>query len=1087
MIVFVGILGLNEVIERAGTDAALEQLQIYSSMLIQLAGKHHGFVVSSDIATRGSKLVITFGAPVAHEYAPANAARFALDLTDGLRRSALDLQHKIGLNGGHVFAGEVGPAFRRQYTVMGDAVNVAARLMSAAEPGEALISRKLLDLVSPDLCARELAPIRVKGKEQPVGVCVLEKEWRGRGRIRGGAGAGPRRGRLFGRRAELEVIRRGWADARRGHGGAILVEGEPGVGKTRLLEEALREVKGAALAVRVTRAACFEHLQAAPFTPWIDALQSILGAADPAATEARTEAVQQYFKDRLADLVEFDSLLNPLLNLSLPQSQVVESLDAQTRRQKLFELVAHILVEAADGRGHVVVLEDLHWIDESSMTLMAHVARRSAEAPLLLLLTARSTEAPADLEGVKVTRIVLAELSEPESLDMVRQTLGVGDLSAEVGEAIYAKTKGNPLFLEEVIHSLQAPGVLERILSASSVTRAAELAALEIPDRVQGLLMSRIDRLPPDTRGVLKAGSVVGRSFDAEVLGGIDDPLLRPISLGRAIDELIAAELVGAGEDGGSLAVTFRHALVQDVAYESLPFARRRDLHERIARYLEATLSPPDHALLVHHYRQAGDAVKTRLHAIRASESSVAVYANLEAIDYLALAQESASARTAHDACLRSRFDELMGDSLATLARHDDAIACFARARRRWASPSVRQISGQALRDLAAISEPDARDSLLCWKIAVSLERGPAAYRRALRWLTKGMDVLPPRSRRLRARMLVTRSAVLSRLGRYREAARYGEEGVALARLDGDPALQAYALTLQANALAGLGFLERAMACDSESVALYEQAGDLSGLALSHLNLASSYFLIGDLRAALEHEEVSLALYSRIGNISGVASQHHNVAGVLLQMGEVEAALEHLEEALSLRDQPGVGPQVAGFALLLLSKALIWSGDLGGAERALVECLDILMRIEAHDDLLFAGVIEGELRLAQGDLEQAEIACERVLSEARALDAELNEAQALCMLGRVRLAQGDPEAAIPGLEACAALAERIGAEYERAQALAVLAEARAACGEAGDACEDLLFEVMRLFKKMGAGYDLRQAETVSARLQSRTR
>jgi len=1082
VIVFVNVLGLNEILEGAGVDAAVEQLQAYTVMLTSLAAKHQGFVVSSDIATKGSKLVVAFGAPVAHEYAPANAARFALDLTDELRQSGLDLQHKIGVNGVHVFAGEVGPPFRRQYTVMGDAVNVAARLMGAAEPGQALVGRNLLNYVSHDLCARELPPIKVKGRGQPVAVCVLEAEEPEGAHIHGGLEPGRWRGRLFGRRKELDLLSRSWEPARRGKGRTILVEGEAGVGKTRLLDEALRAMSATG---RVTRAACFEHLQAAPFTPWIDVLQSILELTRDDPRERRTETVQAFLEGRLADLAEFGALLNPLLDLSLPQSEVVGSLDAQTRRAKLFELVGSILAESAADGGRVVVLEDLHWVDESSQALVAHLAHRLTGDPILLLLTTRPTDARADLAGAEVTRVVLAELSESESLDMVREALGVADLPNAVGEALYAKTKGNPLFLEEVVHSLQAPGVLERILSASSVTRAAELAALEIPDRVQGLLMSRIDRLPPDTREVLKAGSVVGRSFDEKVLIGIDDSRLRPASLDRAFDELVGAALVVRGEDAGGSSLTFRHALVQDVAYDSLPFARRRDLHGRVARYLDATQSPPDHAVLVHHYLHAGDAPKTRLHAVRAAESSVAVYANLEAIDYLALAQESTRGRTAHDACLRSRFDELMGDSLATLARHDDAIACFARARRRWARPSVRQASELALQDLSAVAEPDARDSLLCWKIAVSLERGPAAYRRALRWLKKGAAVLPPPSRHLRARMLVTTSGVLSRLGRYREAAPIGEEGVALAREDGDPALQAYALTLLANAFAGLGSLERAMDCDKESLALYEQAGDLAGLALSHLNVASSYFLLGDLRPALEHEESSLALYSRIGNVSGVASQHHNVGGVLLQMGEVEAAIDHLEEALRLRDNPGVGPQVAGFALLLLSKALVWSGDLDAAERALAECLGLLKGIEAQDDLLFAGVIEGELRLAQGDLEQAESACRRVLSDAQAMEAELNEAQALCMLGRVQIAQGAPEAATPGLEACVALSEKIGADYERAQALAVLAEARAACAEPGQACEDLLFEAIRLFRKMGARYDLGKAEVLRERLQLR--
>jgi predicted ATPase len=281
---------------------------------------------------------------------------------------------------------------------------------------------------------------------------------------------------------------------------------------------------------RVTRVACFEHLQAAPLTPWIDVLQSILELTRDDPRERRTETVQAFFEGHLADLAEFGALLNPLLDLSLPQSEVVGSLDAQTRRAKLFELVGSILAESAADGGRVVVLEDYHWADESTQALVAYLAHRLTGDSILLLLTTRPTEARADLAGAEVTQVVLAELSRSESLAMVREALGVADLSNEVGEALYAKTKGNPLFLEEVVHSLQAPGVLERILSASSVTLAAELAALEIPDRVQGLLMSRIDRLPPDTREVLKAGSVVGRSFDEKVLSGIDDSLLRPAS-----------------------------------------------------------------------------------------------------------------------------------------------------------------------------------------------------------------------------------------------------------------------------------------------------------------------------------------------------------------------------------------------------------------------------------------------------------------------------------------------------------------------------------------------------------------------------
>jgi class 3 adenylate cyclase/tetratricopeptide (TPR) repeat protein len=1081
VIVFVDVLGLTEILDCSGLDAAVEQLQAYTAMLTGLAAKHHGYVVSSDIATKGSKLVVTFGAPVAHEYAPANAARFALDLSAGLRESGLDLHHKIGVNGGHVFAGEVGPSWRRQYTVMGDAVNLAARLMAAAALDRALVNRNLVNYLSHTMCACELPPITVKGKAKPVAVCVLEEEEPEGPHIHGALGQGSRQGRLFGRRKELDLLARSWERVRRRKGQAILVEGEAGVGKTRLLDEALRAMGQTG---QVTRAAGFEHLQAAPFTPWVDVLQPVLGISPHDCQDARTGAVEAYLAAHLPDQVLVGALLNPLLNLSLAQSEVVHSLDAQARRERLFELVARVLEDSAGEGGHAVVIEDLHWLDESSLGLAAYLCGRLKEASVLLLMTTRPSAVPAALERAEPKRVVLAELSEPESLAMLREALGVADLPVEVGETLYAKTRGNPLFLEEVIRSLQAPGVLDRILDASSVMRAAELAALEIPDRVQGLLMSRIDRLPPDAREVLKAGSVVGRSFDVAVLAGMDDEMLTAVAVDRALDELIDVALVVPDEDGDPKAVSFRHALVQDVAYESLPFARRRELHGRVAGYLESTQAIPDHGLLVHHYRHAGDGERTRLHALRASESSVAVYANLEGIDYLALALETASGSTSRDACLRSRLEELMGDSLETLARYDEAVDSYSQARRRWASPRVRAAAESALSGLSPIDDPDARDSLLCWKIAVAVERGRAEYGRALRWLDRGAVTLPPGHLRLTARQQITRGGFLSRLGRFREAVDVGEQGVALAREDGDAGLQAYGLTLLGVAFDGLGNLERSRACHTEAIGLYEQAGDLHGVAMSHGNLADSFFFLGDLRAALEHDELSLSLHARIGSASWIAREHTNLGATLLQLGELEAAEEHLREALQMRTRQGVNPVAVGMALVLLCQVHLCLGRIEAAAREVADGRQVLEGINSRGLLLDAGIAEAELHEARGELDEAEAACLQVLTQATSMEAELNQVQALCALGRVRIAQGLPQDAVSGLEEAVALAERMGAGYERARTLAVLAEAQAACDGDSAGCDDSLRQAIRLFEKMGARYELAKTLALRDRLSA---
>ena len=1049
--VFINVLGVEEVIERSGPVAAVRQLQTYAASLTDLAANHHGFVVSCDIATRGSKFILTFGAPVAHEYAASNAARFALELNGWLAGSDLALQHRIGVNGGHVFAGEIAPAFRRQYTVMGDAVNLAARLMAAAPPGEVYASHQLLEQAGPAFRARDLQPIKVKGKERPVAVCVLEGEQSRMHLAREPRGS-QTQSPFFGRIHELERWQAAVRDVQVGSGRAILLEGEAGVGKTRLLEEWLKLVPATA---EVLRATCFEHLSASPFAPWVDLLSVVLGTSGEESARSRTVKVQRRLET--SGLAEFGSLLNPLLNLQLPHSKVVAALDVRARRHKLFELLAAMLCEGAAQSPRVILMEDAHWMDESSRAFVTYLARSLRDLPVLLVASTRPMEQRLDLGSAREA-ILLGELSKAESLAMVRGALGVEELPVEVGDEVFAKTKGNPLFLEEVIHALQQPGLVEGLLSPSSVARSAALASLQIPDRVQGLLMSRIDQLPSDAREVLKAGAVAGRSFDKELLRGIDDRLLRTVEFERAFEALLAARLV-ATEDTAS-SVSFRHALVQDVAYESLPFSRRRQLHAEIGRCLEETRPFGEHGLLVHHFSRAGDHARTRVHAVRASESSVAVSAHLEAIDYLEIALATVTGRSPSDACLRSRFEELAGDNLETLARHGEAIERFRTARRRWSSPTVRAAAAAALNDLGEIEDPDARESQLCWKIGAAAERSGSSYLRALRWLESALAALPPVRPGLAGRILITKSFCLYRLGRLQDSLELGKEGLALARKVGDVDLQAYACTIRSLTLYQLGLLDEAIAAGEEGVVLYEEVGDVLGQARSHNNLAASYQLRGQLRDAIDHMELSLALYAKVAHTDGVAMQHCNIGAVLLDMGEIEESRAHLEQTIAFRESSECPPGLIGWSLVLLARARLLLGDLHVARDALVEGCSILRSSKTEALLLDADVVDAELLLAEGRPDDAETVCGRVVAEARASGAEPTEGEALRVLGLVHLAQGRPDKASAELRDCVDLAEKGGEDFLRAQALTVLAEAEAACAEGDPACEDLLSEAI---------------------------
>ena len=528
--------------------------------------------------------------------------------------------------------------------------------------------------------------------------------------------------------------------------------------------------------------------------------------------------------------------------------------------------------------------------------------------------------------------------------------------------------------------------------------------------------------------------------------------------------------------------VTFRHALVQEVAYDTLPFARRRDLHRRVADHIESTQVPLDHATLVHHYSRAGESEKTRLHAVRASEGSVAVYANREAVDFLDIALATVRGRTSTDACLRSRFEELKGDSLQTFGRHQEAITSFVSSRRRWASKAARRSTAAALEMASPVDDIDARDGLLCWKASVSMQRGPAAFRRAIRWLDMGMRSLPEGREKLAARILIAKSVCLCRLARYREALELVDDGLVRAAQSGDEGVLAYGHTVRSLALSQLGRAAEAIQASRTAIVAYERAGDLVGQALGHMNLGLAFELADGPQEALEQMEAALAIYARLGDKAGVEQMHHNLGAVLLTLGETDEGIRHLNETVSSRGSDSCPPLQVGWAFVLLAQAHLFRDEVDAAAARLREGREILERIDAQSFLLDTDIVEAQVSLARGELQNAERICARVATTARSSGAAPIEGEALRVLGLVRLAQDRAEAAVADLQASLALAEQIGSRYARAQALAALAEAHFACAAGDQACEDLLGEAIRLFKKMGTRRDLEKALEVRERM-----
>lgn len=1097
-IVFINLVGVEELLEEQAPEVCLDELQRYLSSVVRLASRYGGFLAGNDIYTDGLKLILIFGAPVAHEQDSANALRLALELNNELPQLNVRLRHRIGIHSGFVFAGDVGSPYRREYTVLGDAVNVAARLMSSASEGQVLVSKQLATEAGPGFDVRELPPIQAKGKSKPLAIGALEGE-----RQMAPTGVADRRQALYGREAEVEALRRLCREAEGGSGRCVTISGEAGMGKSRLaldFQDYLR-----ARGWWLQRGYCYSHTVGDPFAPWIHILTSLFDIGPADSIDARTEKALAALKRLRPELVETAPLLNGLLTLSVPQTDVVRSLDDEARRRRLFQLVAELLQAGAADSPVAVLIEDLHWADHSSLQLVNHVATGLGSSRLLLCLTHRPKEGLAlELPPASTVTIALAELPADAAVQLVRAVLDGRELLAEAAEAILSKAQGNPLFLEEIARSIRQSGALEQVLSASSFKLAEELAALEISDRIQGLIMSRIDALSAATRDVLRVASVIGATFDFPTLRHILAPDREETYLDTRLQELSQLDLVTRAQGVGEPSYEFKHALIQEIAYDSLLFARRRELHHRVASYLEAAYAEELEPLcgrLVHHYGQSGDGPKTLVYALKAGDKARELFANEEAIEYYRRALSVVDKGDVADPTAAVNANVSLADVRELMGNHDEAVQHYARAleaslgRRR--SGSRRRPLGRRLKPyhlLAGVSSaaaPTRRGiSDICRKIGVAYERR-SDYDLALEWLHHGLQLLPPRSTGERSRACVAMASLLFRRGLYSDAAWWCRRGLRCARVAGEMGELAHAHSLLGAIQHDKGQTRRAVAHQLRALSIYERLGHLAGQAGTLNNLGMGYWSLGEWPEAAERYQESLRIASRIGDLNLVAIAHNNLGEVFLAQGELAKAKAEYRWTIDCQDRLGhVG--LGALAEANLGQALAAEGRLVEARQAMERSLRTFSQINAQGFKADVQVRLSEVLILEGRMEKAGELAREALETARWLHSQPLEAMAMRSLGRLATAAGDWESARVSLEAARQLFGRVGARHQEAKTLAAIGDLFAAKFKQLGALRDRrravgsLNRAISIFRALGAGLDLAEAQALLGTLSADT-
>jgi class 3 adenylate cyclase/tetratricopeptide (TPR) repeat protein len=608
-VLFADVVRSMELAERVDPE---EWHRLLDRLFRILAGGIHRYEGTINQYT-GDGVMALFGAPIAHEDHAERACAAALDLARELgilaehvrRESGLEFAVRMGLNSGEVVVGRIGDDLRMDYTAQGHVVGLAARVQQLAPPGGITVTEQTARLAAGLFDFRDRGEQTLKGASVPVRVFEL----RGPGQIRSRLESSRARGfsRFVGRERELALLDDALREAQSGRPSVVLVTAEPGAGKSRLCHEFVERARG----VTLHYARALSHGRTLPFHVIVALARSLFGVGEGASASDVRDAVRRGPGNAAPDPIAQDFWLE-LFGVS-DHAPAPSGLDPDARRARLFRSLLHLIRARAGREPTLLWVEDLHWLDPASEAaldmLTEHLlAPESAGSRILLLATTRPEYRPE--WSSRVEGLLLAPLAPHDSGTLLGDWLGSDGTLAPLRSRIEARARGNPLFAEEMIRSLVERGILRGERGAYEL--AAPIEEITLPETVQAVLASRIDRLADHDKEVLQAAAVIGRDVPTELLRAVVD---RPApALAASLERLSAADLLGPSGSPGEHA--FRHPLAQEVAYRTQLLDRRRGTHAAIARALLTTHGPEaatHAALLAHHFDEAGE----RLEAAR--------------------------------------------------------------------------------------------------------------------------------------------------------------------------------------------------------------------------------------------------------------------------------------------------------------------------------------------------------------------------------------------------------------------------------------------------------------------------------------
>jgi class 3 adenylate cyclase/tetratricopeptide (TPR) repeat protein len=874
----------------------------------------------------GDAILAFFGAPVAHEDDPQRAVLAGLAILEEISpfceeiraEYGLDFNVRVGINTGSVVVGDIGTDQATEYTAMGDAVNIASRMEESAEPGTVLIAKDTEKHVAPLFELEALGGIDIQGKGEPVAAYKVLQQREQPGSIRGIQGLSSP---LVGRESESEILNQRLAELKTGRGGIVNLVGDAGLGKSRMIQELeaswLEEYPEESW--YESRGVSYESTR--PYSIFIDSTRALFNLKPGDSPEIGREKIATCLPDWPVEQKELATRAVEIL-LSVQNQDQDPGQEAEALRREFTAAVRSAWKELAIKGPAILVFDDLHWSDRTSVDVLTQLFSLTDDVPILFLCAMRPyRRAPgwqiknfAETEYPhRYTEIELHPLTEQHSEELIGNLLTVSNLPPELHQLILRKAEGNPFYVEEVIRTLIDEGAVIRTGNGLEWEAKRHLEDISLPDNLQALLIARIDRLDAEIRRTLQLASVIGRSFFFRILEMLNEATGE---LNQHLTALQRVELIREAARFPELEYMFLHEMTRDAAYETILKRERRKFHQSVGEAIEALFPErieDEASRLAQHFLEANEFQKAFDYFIMAGDHARRLYANSEAIQAYSKAISLLGTVDVEEDRLVYVYRR-RGRTFELINQYDEALANY------HELSEIGRQTGRRTLELIALTHEATIYSSPTEK--ADPELGRRISDQALE-LARELGNPEGEAKALWNLMLV--EGVLR--SNEELGLEFGEQSLEIARQYNLKEQLAFTLLDLARMYAGVGRMEDSFAASDESRDLWIELDNQTMLGNSYTSSAFGYFGMGALDKSIQSAKEGLRISQSIGSLWGQSFSNFTIGIVLFEQGRMDEGFEAFNAGIPLGIQAHVSSQYQGYMNCVVSWAYSRLGD----------------------------------------------------------------------------------------------------------------------------------------------------------------